>query len=88
MTRQTRVFIAGMIEGASFVSSAFAIATLIVLLSGCGPTCKTGASRCKGNTVQTCSPDGWRKTINCDKVTPGRWVCAQGTKVCYCKRGE
>ena len=59
------------------------------LFLGCGPNCKLRTWRCKGTVVQTCSPDGWRKVMDCSKLfrTGGKkYDCVQlPNGKCTCK---
>ena len=60
---------------------------MAAMISGCHQ-CKVGAQKCSGNTVMTCSPDGWRTTLKCSDVKPGAWKCKQNGDRCACKKED
>jgi hypothetical protein len=57
----------------------------IILLGGCGTTCpKIKATRCNGQTVETCGANKkWMRAMDCSQVkplkpgAPSNWTCRE-----------
>ena len=66
------------------------VAVCLILLSGCAALgieiCGTGATRCRGNTVQVCkSGFGWSDAVNCENLATAEseaWSCGAPKGVC------
>lgn len=80
-----------------WIAIALAILTCIaalplfaLLLPSCSPkpppVCEALSTRCDGQKVQVCDPQGqWSTTMDCSTVDPGDWVCTssdQGSHTC------